>query len=92
MAVTFSRIVGPFGNDVHFSDGMAKVGYKVVGDGVGGAINLPFHKLASVISVLADQIYNPVIDNANKQVTLTIPAALANGTFVEVWLQGKGGH
>ena len=93
MAVTFTRIVGPFGADVFFSDGMCKVKYKVVGDGVGGAINLPFHKLESVLSVTGgDQTYNPVINNTTKVVTVTVPAALPNGAFVEIELAGKGGH
>jgi len=97
MAVTVTRIIGPFGNDVFFSDGMAKVGYKIVGDGTtNGAFSLPFHKLESVISVQAPQEYAPVINNTTKQVTGSVPNAagggLANGAFTEVWLQGKGGH
>ena len=97
MAVTVTRIVGPSGSDVHFSDGMAKVGYKLVGDGTtNGAVNLPFHKLESVISVQAPQEYAPVINNTLKRVELTVPPAasggLANGAFTEVWLSGKGGH
>jgi hypothetical protein len=96
MAVTVTRIPGPFGADVVFSDGMAKVKYKLVGDGTNGAVNLPFHKLESVISVQAPQEYAPVINNTLKRVELTIPAAasggLANGAFVEVELAGKGGH
>jgi len=102
MAITFSRVVGPNGNDVFFSDGMAKVIYKVVGDGVGGAAVLPFHKLESVISVNCDQQYNPVINNTAKTVTITVPTAIAttppvpsplpNGAFTTVELVGKGGH
>jgi len=69
------------------------VKYKIVGDGVGGAINLPFHKLESVLSVSGvDQTYNPVVNNTTKVVALTIPAALPNGVFIEVELAGKGGH
>jgi hypothetical protein len=97
MAVTVTRIVGPFGSDVFFSDGMAQVGYKIVGDGTtNGAFSLPFHKLESVISVKAPQEYAPVINNTTKQVTGSVPTAaaggLANGAFVEVWIAGKGGH
>ena len=97
MALTITRIVGPGGADVFFSDGMAKVGYKVVGDGTtNGAGNLPFHKLESVISVQAPQEYAPVINPATKVVSITVPNAagggLANGAFTEVWLSGKGGH
>jgi hypothetical protein len=97
MAVTVTRIVGPGGADVFYGEGMAKVGYKLVGDGTtNGAVNLPFHKLESVISVMAPQEYAPVINNSTKVVSLTVPTAaaggLANGAFVEVWLAGKGGH
>jgi hypothetical protein len=97
MAVIVTRIVGPSGSDVHFSDGMAKVGYKLVGDGTtNGAFSLPFHKLESVISVEAPQEYQPVINPTTRQVTGSVPTAaaggLANGAFVEVWIAGKGGH
>lgn len=97
MAVTVTRIVGPFGNDVFFEKGLAKVGYKLVGDGTtNGAFSLPFHKLESVISVQGPQEYAPVINNTTKQVTGSVPTAaaggLANGAFTEVWLSGKGGH
>ena len=97
MALTITRITGPFGADVFFDSGLAKIGYKLVGDGTtNGAVSLPFHKLESVISVEAPQEYAPVINNSTKQVTMTVPTAaaggLANGAFTEVWLQGKGGH
>jgi hypothetical protein len=97
MAVTVTRIVGPGGADVFFGDGMAKVGYKLVGDGTtNGAFSLPFHKLENIISVDAPQEYQPVINNTTRQVTGSVPTAaaggLANGAFVEIWLQGKGGH
>jgi hypothetical protein len=102
MPITFTRVVGPNGNDVFFSDGMAKVIYRVVGDGVGGSVNLPFHKLESVISVNCDQQYNPTINNTTKVVQITVPAQiattppvpspLANGAFTTVELIGKGGH
>lgn len=97
MAVTVTRITGPFGADVFYSDGMAKIGYKLVGDGTtNGAFSLPFHKLESVISVQAPQEYAPVINNTTKQVTGSVPTAaaggLANGAFTEVWISGKGGH
>jgi len=102
MAITFQRVTGPFGNDVFFSDGMAKVIYKVFGDGVGGSVNLPFHKLESVVSVNCDQQYNPTINNSTKVVTITVPTQIAttpvvpsplpNGAFVTVELVGKGGH
>jgi hypothetical protein len=96
MAYGFARIVGPGGADVFFSDGMAKIGYRITGDGTNGAINLPFHKLESVISVEADQNHNPVINPATRVVQLTIPAAasggLANNATTDVWISGKGGH
>jgi hypothetical protein len=96
MPVTVTKLLTPFGSDVFFGDGVAKVGYRLTGDGTNGAVNLPFGKLESVISVEADQNHDPQINNTTKVVTLTIPAAasggLANGDFVDVWLRGKGGH
>ena len=97
MATTVTRIVGPSGADVSFSNGMARVGYRVTGDGTtNGATNLPFHKLESVISVEADMQVDPTINNTTKIVTVTIPTAAnggpANGDFVDIWLSGKGGH
>jgi hypothetical protein len=97
MAVTVTRIAGPHGSDVHFGEGMAKVGYKLTGDGTtNGAFSLPFHKLESIYSVQAPQEYVPVINNTTKQVTGSVPTAaaggLANGATVEIWLSGKGGH
>ena len=97
MPVTVTRITGPFGADVFFANGMARIGYKLIGDGAtNGAVNLPFHKLESVISVEAPQEYAPVINNTTKVVTVAVPTAaaggLAAGAFTEVWLQGKGGH
>jgi|RhiMethySRZTD1v2_1073278.scaffolds.fasta_scaffold2541628_2 hypothetical protein len=100
MAITFTRITGPMGNDVFFDDGMAKVQYRVQGDGVGGAAVLPFHRLTSVVTVRCDQQYNPTIDNTLRTVTITVPAVIAttpnvpsplpNNAFTVVELVGKG--
>lgn len=102
MAITFTKLTGPHGNDVFFSDGLAKVKYRVLGDGNtgGGAVVLPFHRLESVTEVKCDQQYNPTINPTARTVTITIPAQLAttpvvptplaNGAFTIVELSGKG--
>src|SRR5262249_53286730 len=100
MAITFSKIVGPFGNSLFFDDGLAKVKYRVVGDGVGGAAALPFDRLTSIVTVHCDQQYNPTIDNVARTVTITVPAQIAttpvvpsplpNNAFTVVELLGKG--
>lgn len=92
MAVTATRIVGPFGADVFFHKGVAAVGYLITGDGVGGALDLGFHKLEGINHVDAPPGYDPTVNNTTKVVAITVPAALGNGKTVVIWLNGKGGH
>jgi hypothetical protein len=92
-AIRFQRVVGRFGSEIIFENGIAKVGYKIFGSGESGSVDLPFYRLDSVARVAAPWGWNTRIDEAARVVTVNIPtgaAGLGRGMVAEVWLSGNG--
>ncbi|HMV50383.1 MAG TPA: hypothetical protein PKC13_24255 [Blastocatellia bacterium] len=87
MAVGVVQVVHPKGGRIFKdSNDLFKVIYEITGDGVGGAVNLGYDLVDKVVFIRSDFALVPVDDPANRRVTLTVPAGLANTrkTYVEI--------
>ena len=92
MAAVLEKVTHPLGGDLFFEDGgIAKHVYKITGDGNATTLQASWGRLGSFISHDADESLSPVIDTANRRVTLSVPASLGAGETVFVSVRGKGG-
>jgi hypothetical protein len=90
MAVTATLVKSPTGARI-FPDGVqSKVKYIVAGDGVGGALDLPYGRLRKLRTVEGLPGYTWVDVPASRKITVTVPATLTAAQPLNVSLVGEG--
>jgi hypothetical protein len=89
MALGLVQVLHPSGARVfRETSGLIRVVYAVIGDGVGGPLNMGYGPGSRLAYFRGDLSLVLTDDPTNKRVTATVPATLANGkiTYVELIL------